>query len=245
MRMRKKKHGSDRLTALSALHCAVGADGKAVLPEDGRPLCLEIGCGKGDFVCALSRRCPETNYIAVEKVTDVLVVAVEKYASERGLGKLAPNGGWLSPDGTVYKDGAVWNIPREERGNVRFLPGDAKLLPELFPDSVFDRIYVNFCDPWPKKGYADRRLTAPGFLKEYIRILKPGGTFCFKTDNEGLFEYSKETVAAAGFEIVFLTDDLHESERAADNIMTEYERNFSEKGVKIHALDGVSPKNDK
>ena len=242
MRMRKKKHGTDRLASLSALHAKIGVDGRVILPADGNELCLEIGCGKGDFVCGIAKRNPDAHYIAMEKVTDVLVVAVEKYASERGLGHLAPNGGWLAPDGTVYKDGNAWDIPEADRGNVQFFLGDAKLLPELFPDSVFDRIYVNFCDPWPKKGYADRRLTAPGFLKEYIRVLKPGGMFCFKTDNADLFAYSVETVAAACFRVTFLTDDLHASERARNNIMTEYERNFSEKGVKIHALDGVNPK---
>ena len=100
-------------------------------------------------------------------------------------------------------------------------------------------IYANFSDPWPKKGYENRRLTSPAFLKEYIRVLAPDGKFVFKTDNDGLFEYSLETVGASELDLIYHTFDLHASERAETNIMTEYERNFSEKGVKIKMLEAV------
>ncbi len=242
MRMRKKKHGSERLASLSALICA----NPAILRENPRsvfgndaPLCLEIGCGKGDFVKQLSVVEPDFNYFAMEKVDDVLVVAVEKYAASRNLGGLGPHGGWLAPDGTLYADGDSWDIPMEMRGNVRFLSGDAKGLPEMFCENTFDVIYANFSDPWPKSGYEDRRLTAPAFLAIYEKLLRDGGKFCFKTDNADLFEYSVETVGASPFEITFLTRDLHASERAATNIMTEYERNFTAKGVKINCLEAV------
>jgi len=244
MRMRKKKHGAERLMALSSLVLPENekiTSGDGIFEDAARPMRLEIGCGKGDFICQLSARDDGYNYIAVEKIIDVIVVAAEKYAKERNLGGLAPNGGWKTPGGTVYKDGEKWDIPLSERGNVRFIPGDAKSLPELFGDSLFDSVYVNFCDPWPKKGYADRRLTSPGFLKEYIRILKPGGTFRFKTDNVGLFDYTLETVAECGYTITFSTRDLHHSSRAAENLMTEYERNFSEKGVAINCLEAIIP----
>ena len=125
------------------------------------------------------------------------------------------------------------------RGNVRFLGGDAKNLREVFPEGSLECIYANFSDPWPKKGYEDRRLTAPEFLKLYEYLLADGGYFRFKTDNAVLFAYSVETVTASPFEITFITDDLHASERAAENIMTEYERNFTAKGVKIHCLEAV------
>ena len=246
MRMRKKKHGSERLSALSALVCTDCAEirqNPAAPFGDSRPLRLEIGCGKGDFIRQLSRRDTEFGYYAMEKVDDVLVVALEKYAADRGLGGLAPNGGWMNPEGEVFSGGAAWDIPAELRGNVRFLGGDAKNLSEMFPENTFECIYANFSDPWPKKGYESRRLTAPDFLKLYEHLLADGGYFRFKTDNVSLFEYSLETVSASPFEITFMTRDLHASERAAENIMTEYERNFTEKGVKINCLEAVIRKN--
>lgn len=243
MRARKKKHGSQRLSILHKLLCQDAAEirrNPQAPFEKAAPLRLEIGCGKGDFITALSARDADYNYYAMELVDDVLVAAVEKYASDRGLGALGVHGGWLAADGTLYTE--TWDIPPEMRGNVRFIRGDAKTLCDFFPDGTFDTIYANFSDPWPKKGYEDRRLTAPAFLTMYARLLKDGGTFCFKTDNVGLFDYSLETVAASPFEIVFQTRDLHASARAETNIMTEYERNFSEKGMKIHCLEAVIKK---
>ncbi|MEE0970155.1 MAG: tRNA (guanosine(46)-N7)-methyltransferase TrmB, partial [Clostridia bacterium] len=98
-----------------------------------------------------------------------------------------------------------------------------------------DTIYINFCDPWPKKGHAKRRLTSKGFLDIYRGILCEGGMLIFKTDNEGLFDFSMETFIEEGLEIVWHTKNLHaeENEIAKNNIMTEYERNFSQKGFNI------------
>ncbi len=202
-----------------------------------RPIRLEIGCGKGDFICQLSRRDPDYNYFAMEKVSDVIVVAAEKYASSRGLGGLSPHGLWTDPDGRVYSEDERWDIPVDMRGNVRFITGDAESLEELFgPDSVSD-IYANFSDPWTKNSQTDRRLTAPGFLKKYGVILRRGGSFRFKTDNIQLFEYSLETVRSSDLELTYYTHDLHASDRNGNNIETEYERNFSAKGFKINYLE--------
>lgn len=240
MRMRKKKHTIDRMTAMSALFIQI-EEGKTIDPTEifgnDRPLRLEIGCGKGDFIVQLSERDPDYNYIAMEKVDDVAVLAAEKYASRRGLGSLAPNGGWKKPDGEVVPMGESWDIPAELRGNVRFIRADAKIIGDLLAPATVDTVYANFSDPWTKNGYVSRRLTHDGFLALYEKILVPGGFFRFKTDNTTLFEYSVETVKASPLELTFVTDDLHASERNADNIVTEYERNFTEKGIKIHMLE--------
>ncbi len=240
MRMRKKKRGAQRLLALSSIICENPAEfdnNFKNLFDSERPLRLEIGCGKGDFICELSKRDNDFNYFAMEKVNDVIVVAAEKYATSRGLGGLSPHGDWQGPDGHIYENGETWDIPVEMRGNVRFIPGDAGDLTKMFAPATFDTIYANFSDPWTKNGQADRRLTAPGFLKIYNNLLKPGGKFIFKTDNIQLFEYSLETVQASELELVYHTFDLHNDEKNSTNIQTEYERNFSAKGFKINYLE--------
>lgn len=237
MRMRKKRRGGERLSQLSALF--VTKDDITTAFDSSRPLRLEIGCGKGDFICALSKAEPDYNYVAMERVDDVIVVAAEKYAKTRDLGTLDSHGGWKAPDGTIYQ-GERWDIPMEQRGNVRFMNCDASGLLEIFGEESLDTIYANFSDPWTKNGYANRRLTHPDFLKRYLKLLRPGGRFCFKTDNVELFDFSLESVESEkGFAMTFVSRDLHASERAATNIMTEYERNFSEKGVKINCLEAV------
>lgn len=239
MRMRKKKRGHERLTALSSL--IITNPGDYTRREDfpferDLPLRLEVGCGKGDFICALSERDCGYNYLAMERVEDVCVSAVEKYAARRGLGCLDYHGGWRTPEGTVYK-GESWDIPMADRGNVRFLPMDASGIAECFAPELFESIYANFSDPWTKNGYASRRLTHPDYLKRYLLLLAPGGFFRFKTDNDELFDFSLESVMASDFELTYYTRDLHRSERAGENIMTEYEKNFSEKGVPIKMLE--------
>ena len=209
--MRKKKHGAERIAACADLLISE----PAVLMNDPqapfdtvRPLCLEIGCGKGAFACGTAAAEPDINLIAMERVADVACLALEKAAAER-----------------------------ESRpgDNLRFIIGNAQNIPEWFPEHCLDRIYLNFSDPWPKAGYAKRRLTHVGFLEMYRRALKEGGLLLFKTDNVGLFDFSLEQFEAAGLEVLWYTRDLHNDPHGEGNIMTEYERNFTAKGFTINA----------
>ncbi len=246
MRNRKKKNGGNRLENLSAL---ILNDGD-ISPETGslfdkdRPLRLEIGCGKGDFIAGISLCEPDYNYIAVERISDVALAAVEKYAEGRGLGTLDHHGGWRGPDGTVYK-GERWEIPADQRGNVRFYIGDAARFLEIAPKGRFDRIYANFSDPWPKSRHEIRRLTHPGFLKKYSELLAPGGELRIKTDNDGLFEYTLESLTSSGWSVLFSTHDLHsdDTDRSIreSNVVTEYEKRFTEQGVNIKAVFAAPP----
>ena len=239
--MRKKRNGQKRLRMLSSIiftDPAALADPSSVFAADF-PLRLEIGCGKGDFICGISEKEPDYNYIAMEKVDDVIVIAAEKYARLRGLGTLAPNGGFITSDGTLYRDDDHPEFSPEIAGNVRFLAADAAILSEAFPSGIFDRIYANFSDPWTKKGYASRRLTHSGFLESYERLLRPGGIFAFKTDNNDLFEFSLESVKASPLSLGYVTYDLHASDKNEYNVMTEYERNFSEQGIPIKYLEAI------
>ena len=239
MRMRKKKHPADRMTSLYDIFVQQGDNNPDFSDIFGNvaPLRLEIGCGKGDFVRQLSERDSGYNYIAMEKIDDVIVIAAEKYAASRGLGSLAPNGGWKKWDGETVPMGERVLIPDGMRGNVRFMRADAADIGKIFPEGSVDSVYANFSDPWTKAGYASRRLTHANFLAMYETILVPGGAFFFKTDNAELFEFSVGSVKNSPLSLEFVTDDLHSSERAADNIMTEYEKNFVSKGMKIHMLE--------
>ena len=121
--------------------------------------------------------------------------------------------------------------------NVRFLDFDAARLPELFGEGEADRIYINFCDPWPKKKQHKRRLTAPAFLALYRRVLKPGGEIWFKTDNRELFDWSEEQFLVCGWALSQVTRDLHGS--GPQGIMTDYEKKFYGEGKPICRLVAI------
>lgn len=124
--------------------------------------------------------------------------------------------------------------------NLQILHGDGGDLAEYFAPGEIDQIYLNFSDPWPKKKHTKRRLTSPAFLKQYHEALKAEGRIHFKTDNQGLFEYSLASMSQYGmaFDQVWL--DLHKSDYEG-NIMTEYEEKFSKKGHPIYRLEAYYP----
>lgn len=124
--------------------------------------------------------------------------------------------------------------------NVRLAQFNIEKVDEAFGPGEIDRLYINFCDPWPKARHAKRRLTHRRFLAMYQRVLKPGGEIHFKTDNHDLFYFSIDEWRAAGWELRAVTDDLHACE-PADNVRTEYEEKFSAKGNPIYHLVALRP----
>jgi tRNA (guanine-N7-)-methyltransferase len=121
--------------------------------------------------------------------------------------------------------------------NVVFICDDAALLSDWFAPGEIDRMYINFCDPWPSKKHAKRRLTFEGFLKSYRDILCPGGQIHFKTDNRPLFEFSLTQFPRAGYDLSEVSFDLHADD--PDVIMTDFEAVFHEQGVKINRCVGT------
>ena len=121
-----------------------------------------------------------------------------------------------------------------ELNNLKLVRMDAKRIEEVFDHEV-DRIYLNFSDPWPKDRHYKRRLTSYVFLDKYEHIFKNNKYIIMKTDNIDLFNFSLESLTNHGYNIEFMTNDLH-SLNDADNIMTEYEEKFSNKGIKINKL---------
>lgn len=211
MRMRKKKNSESRLLACEKylLNTEGGIiDPNTAMGERYGKVFLEIGAGKGGFACAMAERHSDTAYYAMERVTDCVVLCAEK-ASSGEFGEL---------------------------NNLRFLIDTADNLMHVFPKGSIDAIYLNFSDPWSKKGYAKRRLTHRRYLSMYMNLLRDGGYIRFKTDNVGLFDFSLEEIGAMGLTPEIVTRDLHASEWNEGNVMTEYERNFSEQGMPINML---------
>ncbi len=209
MRMRKKKHGAERIAACSRLlieNPAALCEGFDNTFPENLPVHMEIGCGKGNFACGMAAKYNDINFVAVERVADVCCIALEK---------------------------AMARTEERPSDNLRFIIGDAKELSENVLPHSLDCIYLNFSDPWPKSGHAKRRLTHRNFLEIYKKLLKADGVLKLKTDNVGLFDFSLEEFEAFGTEIIMQTRDLHGSPEAADNVMTEYEKNFSDKGTPI------------
>ena len=147
---------------------------------------------------------------------DVNYIGIERYSSVllRGLEKRAE-----------------LDIP-----NIYFMCIDALELADCFAPGEVDRIYLNFSDPWPKDRHAKRRLTSDRFLGIYDQILKKDGVIEFKTDNQDLFAYSLESIPEAGWRVDSHAFDLHHSDMAEGNIMTEYEMKFSAMGNPICKL---------
>lgn len=121
---------------------------------------------------------------------------------------------------------------RENISNIRFVNTDAVNLPAIYNTGELDRIYINFCDPWPNNGHKKRRLTHENFLKIYKVLLRAGGEIHFKTDNEDLFDFSIGQFYKSGFELFDITKNLHEN--GPVGIMTDYELKFFEQGVSIN-----------
>lgn len=124
----------------------------------------------------------------------------------------------------------IRKIHEKELENVRIVPMNIALIDGVFDQNEIERIYINFCNPWPKDRHNKRRLTHPTFLNTYKKFLKPQSEIWFKTDDTGLFEDSIQYFKESGFEVKYLTYDLHKS-GFSDNITTEYEEKFTSLGM--------------
>ena len=174
-----------------------------------KPIYIEIGMGKGQFLLTLAKQNPDINYVGIEKYSSVLLRALEKFDTEEFC----------------------------ELKNIRFICMNAFELPDVFEYGEVAKIYLNFSDPWPKARHADRRLTSTKFFAQYDKVLAKDGVVEFKTDNRLLFEFSLEQVEEAGWKLLAHTFDLHhDASMNVGNVMTEYEEKFSSMGNPIHKL---------
>lgn len=179
-----------------------------------QPIFLELGCGKGTFMAVHGSENPDINYIAIDIKDEVLGLAkrnIEKAFKEKG----------------------------REVDNVKLMAQEIGLINEMLgEEDIVNRIYINFCNPWPKEKHKKRRLTHTRQLEQYKVFLKDEGEIYFKTDDDELFEESLEYFKEAGFKIKYITYDLHNSDFDG-NVETEHEKMFTEKGIKTKFLIAV------
>lgn len=180
-----------------------------LFPDSSRPLYVELGCGKGGFISQAAPAHPDNNYIAMDIKNEMLVLAKRKLEAAYAKINKTPSNVRI----------AIQNI---ERIDLAWDENDCA-----------DRIYINFCNPWPKKKHKKRRLTHTRQLLNYKKFLR--GELWFKTDDDELFEESLEYFADAGYTVKYLTRDLH-SESGIENYVTEHEKMFADEGKKIKFL---------
>ncbi len=203
MRMRKKPNLAPRMERCTQWWIrdpeAHRGAWRALAPQCTR-LWVEVGCGKGGFTVKTAQANPDLLVIALERVPEAMVVAMEK-AKELGL------------------------------RNVFFVDIDVVRIEECFTPGELDGMFINFCDPWPRKKNAKRRLTHRNFLEKYSHVLKDGGQVHFKTDNAPLFQFSLEEFQALELPVSQTTWDLHTN--GPQGIMTDYEEKFYQQQTPI------------
>ena len=177
-----------------------------------QPLHVELGCGKGGFISQVSAANQDINYVAIDIKSEMAAYARRKTVAE-------------------FEKAGIDKIE-----NVKLLVHNVENISEVFDENdEADRIYINFCNPWPRGKHKKRRLTFPKKLMVYKTFLTEEGEIWFKTDDDELFEESVEYFNETGYEITYITRDLHES-GFEENTETEHEKMFSEMGIKIKFL---------
>lgn len=220
MRIRRKKWARPELDACPYyIDNAEEMKGKwhEAFGDNSRHLYLELGCGKGVFAAQHALKYPDINIIAADIKADILAVGRRTVES-------------------------MFSAVNRSHDNVILLRMNIVNISQLFAENdTVDRIYINFCNPWNRGKHNKRRLTHPRQLEQYKNILKPEGELRFKTDDDELFEDSVEYFKECGWEITYITRDLH-AEKLPDNLITEHERMFANEGKKIKFLIALPPK---
>ena len=182
---------------------------KTFFKNPNNPLYLELGCGKGQFISNLASENLDKNYIAIDLVDAMLGLAkrnVEQVYAEKN----------IEPENIVL---TRYDIER--------------ILQILDKEDKIERIYINFCNPWPKGKHRKKRLTHTRQLEKYKQFLTPNGEIYFKTDDDDLFNSTLLYLEETGFEVKAKTYDLHQEPIFEHNIETEHEKMFTEQGIKI------------
>ncbi len=214
MRIRYKKWARPELEA-SSFYIDNPEEMKGKWKEyfgNNNPIHLELGCGKGQFISELASENLDINYIAIDLIDAMLGLAKRNVEAK-------------------YKEKNI------EPKNIVLTRFDIeRILLILEEKDQIERIYINFCNPWPRGKHRKKRLTHAIQLEKYKTFLKNSGEIYFKTDDDDLFNSSLVYFKDAGFEVISKTYDLHSEPIFENNIETEHEKMFSEQGINIKAL---------
>lgn len=183
--------------------------------ENNNPIHIELGCGKGSFISQKASINSNVNYIAIDLIDAMLGLAKRNIES-------------------VYKEN------NKEINNIYITRYDIERILNVFEkNDKIERIYINFCNPWPRGKHHKKRLTHSRQLEKYKQFLQEGGKIYFKTDDDNLFCDSLSYFKESGFELEKITYNLAEEVdfwNGEINIETEHEKMFKEQGIKIKAL---------
>lgn len=197
--------------------------------EKEQPIYIELGCGKGNFIAQISKKNTDKNYIAIDLVDAMLGLAKRNIEMENGIRT------------KLEKEEIENEIEKQEKiKNIKLTRYDISLITNIFgKEDNIKRIYINFCNPWPRGKHHKKRLTHERQLKQYKEFLAENGEIFFKTDDDYLFADSLEYFVNSGYKIVKKTNNLKNETNFWDgeeNIETEHEKMFSKQGIKIKAL---------
>lgn len=171
-----------------------------------------FGCGKGSFIAKLAVQNPEINYLGIDIKSEVLGLAKRNIEKE------------------------YLNAQREI-DNVLITAYEIEIIQNILNEKdLVDRIYINFCNPWPKPRHNKKRLTHTKQLEKYKIFLKPGGEIYFKTDDYNLYKATIKYLEETGFKILKQTENLHKEPIWESNIETEHEKMFEEQGITTKAI---------
>ena len=175
------------------------------------PFHIELGCGKGSFISQLAIKNKNVNYLAIDLVDAMLGLAKRNIEQ-------------------------TYTKQNQEIDNVYLTRFDIeRIFLILGKKDKVQRIYINFCNPWPRGKHHKKRLTHTRQLEKYKEFLADEGEIFFKTDDDTLFKDSLLYFEQTGFKITNKTYDLENEPNFWDNIETEHEKMFKEQGIKIKA----------
>ena len=215
MRIRRKKWAREELDNFSIYidKPEVNKNNwRNLFKNKNNPLFIELGCGKGNFISILASNNLDINFIAVDMIEAMLGLSKRNIEEK-------------------YKEKNLTSFD-----NLYLIRANIEQISNVFgPDDKVDRIYINFCNPWPKEKHKKRRLTHIRQLKQYKEFLNNNAEIYFKTDSDELFTDSLEYFKEEGFKLEKISYDLHKNPIFENNIVTEHENMFSNEGIKIKA----------
>lgn len=195
--------------------------------EKDQKLHLELGCGKGQFIAQLSKKNPQINYIAIDLVDAMLGMAKRNVEVAYGI-RQSTNKEEIENEVEKQKQVKNLKLTRYDISRISNILGE---------NDKIERIYINFCNPWPRGKHHKKRLTHVRQLEQYKKFLK--GEIFFKTDDSTLFEATIKYLQEADYSIEKITYDLENEPNfwnGEENIQTEHEKMFENQNIKIKAL---------